>query len=34
MPMIIKFGRVGIKNEELPAIKSEDPLIMCSLKVI
>ena len=32
--MAINFGKVGIYNEEFPSMKSADPLISCSGKVI
>ena len=34
MPMTTKLGRVGICNEELPSIKSQDPIITWSCKAI
>ena len=34
MSMAINFGGVGIYNEEFPSIKSPDPLIVWSYKVM
>lgn len=33
MRIAIKFGRVGIYNEEVPSRKSQGPLITCSCKI-
>ena len=34
MPLATKLGRVGIYKEELPSLKSLDPLIRWSYKVM
>ena len=34
MSMAINFGRVEIYNKEFPSIKSSDPLIALSCKVV